>query len=201
MKNRLQKWAENLMETPKAVNITPDSIKLVHEALEGLSHEDLISKLISLELQKMNIRDTNRDINVTGTSDRAPSTTGRKERRERFDKPKSGPFDKPRAGAFERKGRRESARSGPSARSGSGARAGGNSFFINVGTIDDFNPKKLADFVSEFSGIPTKSIDSIKIQNKHSTFTVDGNSAEKVQKSFGRAFVEGRKINVRPDEY
>jgi ATP-dependent RNA helicase DeaD len=188
MRNRLQKWAESLLETPKAINITPDALKLVNDTLEGLSHEDLVTKLISLELQKMNIRDTNRDINVT--AERAPGITGRKERKERFEKPRGAA-----GGMFERKGRRESARSG------SGSRSGGNSFFINVGTIDDFNPKKLADFVSEFSGIPSKNIDGIRIQNKHSTFTVDGSSAEKVQKSFGRAFVEGRKINVRPDEY
>ena len=135
---RLYTWAENILNTPKAKDIDGKILTDVQMLLGSLSYEELVEKLVSIELNALNYSKTNKDLNASGKSERKSS--GKK--RERGDR--------------DRKDKRKKADKKTDYK--------GDRFFINVGKMDDVTKRDLVEFIADTARIKKSDVGTIEIQ-------------------------------------
>ena len=68
--------------------------------------------------------------------------------------------------------------------------------FINLGTMDGFDPEKLATYVAEICRINPKEVQRISIREKFAFFNMEGETAEVVMQAFKKERFKGRNIRV-----
>lgn len=194
--NRVKQWAENLMNADiKAVD--PELLAIVADTLGDMTGEELVQKLIALELAQMeDYKD--RDLNDT-QSDRKKN---RKEREIRNDYGKK--HEKKNKGFERKKGKKGDRFENDSRSKGRDRRNDGNDndtvrFFINVGAMDAISKKDLIDFVCDQGKLDRAAIGEVTVHKKHSFFEVKGGKGHKAGGRFKNLFLNNRPLRVNED--
>ena len=170
---RLYTWAENILNTPKAKDIDGKILTDVQMLLGSLSYEELVEKLVSIELNALNYSKTNKDLNASGKSE-IKSSTKKREKGDRDRKEKRKKIDN----KIDFKGDR---------------------FFINVGKMDDVTKRDLVEFITDTARIKKKDVGKIEIQKNCSFFEVNKKYSKKIANSFKGIYVDGRELRVNRD--
>ncbi len=169
----------------------------VYETLAGLSREELIQRFVSTEFNRfLDYYRNAKDINATAKAG------------DRTDRPNSKP-----------NGRRDARRT--NSRSGAENNAGKNgkrfskdkndafkdqrprngidtqSFFINVGQLDNIQKGAITRLLCDQSGISNAQIGKIEILREFSFFEIDNHVADTVLKSMKNAKLDGRDVMVQ----
>lgn len=183
---RLYSWAQTILDTPTSKDIDGKILTDVQMLLGALSYEELVEKLVSIQLQSLNYSKSNKDLNADGKSerrsargDRGDRGGDRRDRRERSD----------RKDRTDRSERTEQKR----------ADFKGDRFFINVGKMDDLTKRDLVDFVSDMARIKKSDIGTVSIESNCAFFEVDKKYSKKIANSFKGIYVDGREIRVNRD--
>ena len=77
---RLFTWAENILNTPTAKDVDGKILTDIQMMLGCLSYEELVEKLVSIELNALNYRKSSKDLNANGKNERKSSVKKRKNR-------------------------------------------------------------------------------------------------------------------------
>lgn len=204
--NRVKQWAENLVATD-VNNIDPALMEIAATVIGDMTGEELVQKLIAIELSQMESNSTDRDLNDTAS---ASGGRGRTRDRNRGDRRKGKKEhemrnDFGRKQEFERKkGSKKADKFSNDGRSkgrdrnykGDGSKV---RFFINVGSVDSINKSDLINFVCEQGKFDRSAIGEVTVHNKHSFFEVDGSQAHKAGKSFKNLYLNNRPLRVNED--
>ena len=172
---RLYTWAENILNTPTTKDIDGKILTDVQMLLGSLSYEELVEKLVSIELNLLNYSKTSKDLNASGKSERKSS--GKKREREIGDR--------------ERKDKRKKADKKTDYK--------GDRFFINVGKIDDVTKRDLVEFIADTARIKKGDVGTIEIQKNCSFFEVNKKYSKKIANCFKGIYVDGRELRVNRD--
>ena len=170
---RLYTWAENILNTPTAKNVDGKILTDVQMLLGSLSYEELVEKLVSIELNALNYSKSNKDLNASGKSE-IKSSTKKREKGDRDRKEKRKKIDN----KIDFKGDR---------------------FFINVGKMDDVTKRDLVEFITDTARIKKKDVGKIEIQKNCSFFEVNKKYSKKIANSFKGIYVDGRELRVNRD--
>ena len=170
---RLYTWAENILNIPTAKDIDGKILTDVQMLLGSLSYEELVEKLVSIELNALNYSKTSKDLNTSGKSERKSS--GKK--RERGDR--------------DRKDKRKKADKKTDFK--------GDRFFINVGKMDDVTKRDLVEFIADTARIKKSDVDTVEIQKNCSFFEVNKKYSKKIANCFKGIYVDGRELRVNRD--
>ena len=170
---RLYTWAENILNTPTAKDVDGKILTDVQMLLGSLSYEELVEKLVSIELNALNYSKTSKDLNTSGKSERKSS--GKK--RERGDR--------------DRKDKRKKADKKTDFK--------GDRFFINVGKMDDVTKRDLVEFIADTARIKKSDVDTVEIQKNCSFFEVNKKYSKKIANCFKGIYVDGRELRVNRD--
>ena len=141
----------------------------------SLSYEELVEKLVSIELNALNYSKSSKDLNASGKPERKSS--GKKREREIGDR--------------ERKDKRKKADKKTDYK--------GDRFFINVGKIDDVTKRDLVEFIADTARIKKGDVGTIEIQKNCSFFEVNKKYSKKIANSFKGIYVDGRELRVNRD--
>ena len=114
--------------------------------LGSLSYEELVEKLVSIELNALNYSKSNKDLNASGKSEIKSST----KKREKGDRDRKEKRKKDNKIDFK-----------------------GDRFFINVGKMDDVTKRDLVEFITDTARIKKKDVGKIEIQKNCSFFEVN----------------------------
>jgi len=151
----------------------------VYETLAGLSREDLIKRVVSIEFNRfLDYYRNSEDINISDRAaprSRPEKKTGKKE----FLKGK-----KEKTNGFQPRGRRPDREI--------------QSFFINVGKMDNIRQGAITRLLCAQTGISTANIGKIEIMREFSFFEVESQVADAVLKSMRHAKLDGRDVIVQP---
>ena len=170
---RLYTWAENILNTPTAKDVDGKILTDVQMLLGSLSYEELVEKLVSIELNALNYSKSSKDLNASGKSERKSS--GKK--RERGDR--------------DRKDKRKKADKKTDFK--------GDRFFINVGKMDDVTKRDLVEFIADTARIKKSDVGTVEIQKNCSFFEVNKKYSKKIANSFKGIYVDGRELRVNRD--
>ncbi len=193
----LAKRIENI-DVPRAL---PDEIiETGITQLEHLSKTELITKMIAMEVNSMDL-DTllsNKPPRKTRDRDDRPEREDRKARRDRKERPerkereykkkddyRSDSFDSPKESK---------------ARKASKETAGYVRFFINLGKVDQVKKDDLVEFLHEQGGVEQSNLGNITVNDQHSFFEVDEKSSKKIAQRFKGLLVNGRPLRVNRDD-
>jgi ATP-dependent RNA helicase DeaD len=183
---RINNWASVIVNTK--VDEQADSIlQEMGAKFEELSKEDILKRLITTQLDHLNIQDGGDDLNDTsgGSRDR--------------DRGKSGDRDRSRGNDRERSrgGDRDRGDRAPSPRGESG---GPNRYFVNLGTMDGVTSGDLLHFLSDVSTVDRKHFSQLSLQKNCAFFNVEESMDKNFEKSFNGIEVEGRSVRVNKDD-
>ena len=170
---RLFTWAENILNTPTDKNVDGKILTDVQMLLGSLSYEELVEKLVSIELNALNYSKTSKDLNANGKYERK-SSGKKRERGNRDHKDKRKKADK----KTDFKGDR---------------------FFINVGKMDDVTKRDLVEFIADTARIKKSDVGTVEIQKNCSFFEVNKKYSKKIANSFKGIYVDGRELRVNRD--
>ena len=170
---RLYTWAENILNTTTAKDIDGRILTDVQMLLGSLSYEELVEKLVSIELNALNYSKTSKDLNASGKSERK-SSVKKRERGDRDRKDKRKKVDKK-------------------------TNYKGDRFFINVGKIDDVTKRDLVEFIVDTARIKKSDVGTIEIQKNCSFFEVNKKYSKKIANCFKGIYVDGRELRVNRD--
>ena len=210
---RMIHWADSIVATVGFTNTDPKIIEQVTEKLAELSKEELVHKLVTIELKKIGFSDriekddkledfgSDRGVGRGRRRDRDRDRGGRREKRrddrrsssrDRSDRKK----DRRDSDRGERRGRRDSNRGERRER-----RPRGNKvrFFINIGKMDSVTKPELIDFISSQTNIQNGDISDVVLLQKHAYFDVPKDSSTSVSKSFEGLDFDGRDLRVNED--
>lgn len=184
---RIENWAKNLAEKDVNKRITGRLVKATEFHLLDLSKEDLIEKLIQLEVERSGIdpekkaKAEPRERQQRQESSRSPRS------RTRDDKPASTKKERPTSTKRERpaSGKQEKYQDGDKDR-----------YFINVGKIDKFSAKDIKDVICEFANVEPNEVSDVEVLKKHSFFSVDKNKSGKIIPAFKGLEFEGREVKI-----
>lgn len=168
-KVRLENWVKSTLAMPIDEEAEENLAALLPH-FEALSKEDLLKRMISLELKQLKGTDKG-DLNVSSDS-RSSRDDDRGDRRDRGDR-----GDRP-----ERRERE------------------GNRYFINLGKNDGLSKVDLLEFVSEVSGAKKSQINNIAVQDKRSFFNLDDSQVKGFEDKFeGLELESGHAIRVNKE--
>lgn len=144
------------------------------EPLMELSKEELVKKMLSLELRRFSDEYLNApDLNV---ADRAPGSRDGARDSRGGDRDSRGGDREPRERAY-----------------GSNQ---GTRLFVSIGQKDGLNIGSLKDFVSTTTGIAHADIHRVDVKGVYSFVNVDGENVDKVMKSLHGSEFAGRQVRV-----
>ena len=208
-KNRMKLFYESIKETPPSSHVTEEILDLAYEVWNGLEIDELIEKLVSHELNKLNYEIDHRDLNDR-SKPRNDSRGDRDGRRgDRRDRDRDGNRRDTRSRdrgdrneRGDRKDRRDRDRGDRGDRTSRPSRSNSSdvvSFFISAGRKDGWNENDLRKFVSEKSGLSSGDIVDVRLRNLNAYFDVDKKHSSKVSSSFNGAELNGRELRVNRD--
>lgn len=193
-KKKVFAWADEVVATKVLKEVHDGWQKHVLAQFEALSKEELVEKLVSWELKKIQLTER-ADLNANVSNDRP----------ERLERNKRGRDEKPAGRRGERStgGDRAFSERPPrdrQVRSKGGATGDAVRFFINVGEMDGVDKFTLIDFVSDQTNVNKKDIGGISIRDKFSFFDVEKKSANSIEDKFEGLTVNGRPLRVNKED-
>ncbi len=166
---RVLKWANNLAST-EVRNIPSELLTQVEISLSELSREELIQKLISMEMGEVKGDSNSRNLNDSGAKEGRSKEETRKSKDDRRLKDR------------------------PKKESGSDM----DRYFINIGRIDGVSAEDLLHFILRETNLRKLDVKNVDLQDKHSYFEVNPKYSTKLNKLKSMQ-VEGRQIRVNRD--
>ncbi len=182
----LTKWAERLEKAsfPKGVDMAV--VAKVSSALSEYSHEDLLEKVVALEVQKLFKGET-----------KSNSRREREPRNERGGRERGG-RERRSEGRGDRREKRGDRRSEFDFDS-KGSNKNRTKFYINVGQRDEISRTDLLNFLIEQTGFSRRDFGTIDMESSHSYFEVDEKKSNQVMGKFRGFSIDGRELRVNPD--
>lgn len=184
--NHMKSWYRTIRETKPSQHLTEELLDQAYEEWHGIEIEELIEKLVSHEVDKLNYSKDHRDLNDS-------SKGGRSER---------GGRDRDRGRGRDRDGRgRNDRREGRGREERRKPKGNPNevSFFINIGRKDNMDESQLRKMISDKTGIKKRDIASVRMRNLNTYFDVDKKHSSKISSSFKNMEMNGRPIRVNRD--
>lgn len=178
---KLEKWTAKVIDTETA-DLSDDIKELAYKGFQYITKEEIIDKILALEFNKLYKKIEKDDLNIV------PKSDSRKSRREeKFgDRNHRGSDDRRRSDRSEGRVRFSNPHM--------------ESFFINIGKIDNIHPGILIDIISSHTGIHKKQIGDIEIFKKHAILEIDKKSARHLDEHKILKF-KGRKITLKRDTF
>jgi ATP-dependent RNA helicase DeaD len=180
---KLDKWMDKVLNTETA-EVSYEMVEKTESFFTHLSKKDLIEKMIALEFNRLYKKHEKDDLNLTleRKGDRYANETrgrdrdngrNRKDGRERDRSPKSNGFRKLNPHM--------------------------DTFFINIGKIDNIHPGVLVDILASHAGIHKKQVGDIDIQKRHCLVEIDKKASKNLEKSKLLKY-RGRKITIKREQ-
>ncbi|MGB4960822.1 MAG: DEAD/DEAH box helicase [Saprospiraceae bacterium] len=190
---KLEKWTEKVLNTD-TIELNEELISKAAETLESLSKQELMERVLALEFNKLYKKVEKDDLNVSHQADkREDRGRGRDDRgRGRDDRGRSD-----RGGDRGKKG--DSGRSDRSQRGTYQSNPHMDTYFVNIGKIDNIHPGVLIDILAGHAGLNKKQIGNIDIQKRHCLVEIDKKFA-KVLDSGKLLKYRGRRITVKKED-
>lgn len=174
---RLEKWAENLLETKPNSKINGQFLTKIQMMLGSLSYEELVERLVAIEINNLNYSKSNTDLNEDGRASKRSKSRSDRRSNNRTEKRKD---------QFKSKKEKSSKLSGVR-------------FFINVGKMDGVNKRELCEFIADTAKIKKSDVGNIELQKNCSFFEVDKKKSKSIANKFKGIYVEGRELRVNRD--
>src|SRR5690606_32953041 len=147
---KIEKFSEKVIHAD-TIELTDEMTDKAMAALEGLSREDLIKKILALEFNKLYKKVERDDLNLF-IDDRKKKD---KHKKDRFGKDGESSFSRSRE--RDRSRGRDRDRSKDDNEGPSSYRPNMLNYFINIGKIDNIHPVSLVELLSTHTGITKKS--------------------------------------------
>ncbi len=210
--NRMQLHFESIRDTKKSPHLTEEILDAAYQTWEGMEIDELIDKLVSHELNKLNYGKDHKDLNDSSKS----RDTGDRDRGRGRGRDGERRGDRDRGPRNDRRGDRQSRDSGdrgdrrPS-RDSYGDRDRGErkprkkdadtvSFFINLGEKDGMDRSSLTEFISKESGIQSSDILDVRMRNLNAYFDINKKHSSTMSSSFKGKEKNGRELRVNRDD-
>lgn len=178
---KLEKFVEKLINTD-TLEVSDDLLGQAVQAFSSLSKEEIIGKLLALEFNKLYKKVEKDDLNLS---------QGEKLSRGREDRGR------------EDRGKREKDSDTRESKGGSrlkGANPHMDTFYVNIGKVDNVHPGVLVDILAGYAGLSKKQIGDIDIQKRHSLVEMD----KKFTKSLNSGKIlkyRGRRITIKKEDF
>ncbi|HMR89629.1 MAG TPA: DEAD/DEAH box helicase [Saprospiraceae bacterium] len=204
---KLEKWTEKVLHTD-TIELTDDLKEKAIETFESLTKNELIEKILALEFNKLYKKVEKDDLNVNFSNERRDNRYGDRDGGRR-DYGRDGGRDGGRREYGRdggRDGGRDSGRESSRDRGGDGPRRSGpanphmDTFFINIGKIDNVHPGILIDILAGHSGLNKKQIGNIDIQKRHCLVEIDKKFSKKMDEGKILKY-RGRKITIKKEGF
>ena len=168
--NRIQHWAKEISQAEGNSPIPDELVAQAEEALSGLSHQDLIRRMLAQELQKMGY-----DAHREGKNLNMDASAGPKGKKGK------GKADD-REGGRPQRGGKSSTR-----------------FFINIGEVDGLSRGELVKFICKRTKLDRAEITQVDVTRQHSFFNVALEDKTVVTEAFKGMNLNGRLLRVNED--
>lgn len=191
---RISQWAARLSATEADENLPAELLERVQAEFESVSREELIHKLLSMEMAKIGTSGPDRDLNETNKD--------RKDRTERGDRGKrserSERRSRERGERGDRRDKRRSERGERSERKERYSKPEGDMvrFMMNIGRKEHVNKSNLLRFICDESGLNKSQIGDIQVQDRRSYFEVTSSAAGNLPSKFKDIDINGRLLRV-----
>lgn len=212
---KLEKFTEKVLLTD-TIELTDEMTEKALTAFEDLSKEDLVKKILAIEFNKLYKKVERDDLNIfhdhndkrrKERGDRNDSSRGRDRDRnsrsggEYRGRREDGGRDRREDGGRDRRedGGRERREDGGRDRSSSAVNPHMDTFFINVGKIDNVHAAVLIELLSANTGITKRNIGNIDIFKKHALVQIDKRLTKKVEEEGKLLKYRGRKLIVKKE--
>lgn len=195
---RLEKFTEKVNFTD-TIELTEEIIDKALSAFSDLSKRDLVAKIVALEFNKLYKKVEKDDLNIDLLSRRNDRSSSRERTSGRYGDREHDRDRERRSSSRESRGSggiRESRSSGERVPR---QREGMDTFFVNLGKIDNIHPGALVDILADYSGMQKKQIGNISIQKKHSLVEID-RKFSKFLNSGPHLKYKGRKITIKKEK-
>lgn len=180
---KLEKWTDKVVHTD-TIELTEEVVAKAMQALEGLSKQELVEKMLALEFNKLYKKVEKDDLNISFQHDKRDDR-GRKGDRHQRDESRS------RDDRF-REGRNPGKKTAVNPHM--------DTFFINMGKIDNIHPGVLIDIIAGYAGLTKKQIGNIDIQKRHCLVEIDKKFSRTLES--GKALkYRGRRITIKREDY
>jgi len=187
---KLEKWTEKVLNTD-TIELSDEMIDKAVETFEALSKKELIEKILALEFNKLYKKVEKDDLNISLHERKDDRGFKRSEGRGRDDR-----------GRDERSSSRDS-RDSRESRGGERTYQSNphmDTFFVNIGKIDNVHPGILIDILAGHAGLSKKQIGNIDIQKRHCLVEID-KKFSKVMDNGKILKYRGRKITIKKEGF
>lgn len=166
---KLEKWTEKVINTD-TIELSEEMIDKALETFDTLTKKELVEKILALEFNKLYKKVEKDDLNI--------SLHDRKDDRG-FKRNESRGKDERSSSRGETRGVERTYHSNPHM----------DTFFINIGKIDNIHPGILIDILAGHAGLSKKQIGNIDIQKRHCLVEID--------KKFSKVMDNGKILKYR----
>ncbi len=181
---RLENWCRQVLEQKTGGKLAPQILAKAELLFGNLSKEELITKLLVNEMEKLN-PGTSGDLNATSQRQLSDKRNNRRDGRDR--KKTDGRL---------KQNRKKEEKVFPSRDPNTWQPR----FFINLGTRDRMNKRDLMDFICQHAKVSPSDIGHVDLQSSHSFFEVDNKVSRKISNNFKNIVLKGgRELRVNRD--
>ncbi|MBL0100306.1 MAG: DbpA RNA binding domain-containing protein [Saprospiraceae bacterium] len=191
---KLEKWTEKVINTD-TIELNDEMIAKATETFEGLTKQELIEKILALEFNKLYKKVEKDDLNIS-LNERRDDRGGRDGRRDdrRDDRGRDGRRDE--RGSRDERSSRDERPAGKAFHSNPHM----DTFFVNIGKIDNIHPGILIDILAGHAGLNKKQIGNIDIQKRHCLVEID-KKFSKIMDSSKILKYRGRRITIKKEDF
>ncbi|MBK8670467.1 MAG: DEAD/DEAH box helicase [Saprospiraceae bacterium] len=195
---KLEKWTEKVINTD-TIELNDEMIAKATETFDGLTKQELIEKILALEFNKLYKKVEKDDLNIS-LNERRDDRGGRDGRRDdrRDDRGRDGRRDERRdeRGSRDERSSRDERPAGKAFHSNPHM----DTFFVNIGKIDNIHPGILIDILAGHAGLNKKQIGNIDIQKRHCLVEID-KKFSKIMDSSKILKYRGRRITIKKEDF
>ncbi|MFM7681118.1 MAG: helicase-related protein, partial [Bacteroidota bacterium] len=186
---QLQHFSVRINEIQVQEKLIAPHISQISEALADYSREDLLAKILSLELSKyLETYAKTFNINIDPSSTRKSPARGFGERTGRDF---SNKFDSKKSRGFERENRPFDREKGPK-----NDRPSGDRIFINIGEMDGMSKPGLLRYICQETGVSSQHIYKIEVKDAFSFVGVDEKVGHNIVDRLNKKSYNERKLRV-----
>jgi len=217
---RVSQWAAKLSATEIQNSVPAELMERVQAEFEAITKEELLQKLLTMEMAKLGKNSGDRDLNEKARDrgerdrgDRDNSRTKRTERRGRDRNEDRRGDRRDRSDRSERSPRPERRERPERKRSdkpewdriekpeSTYAKPSGDMvrFMVNIGKKEHVNKSNLLKFICDESGLSKSQIGDIQVQDKRSFFEVSSSQASGIPAKFKDIDINGRLLKIVKD--
>lgn len=177
---KLEKWSEKVIHTD-TIELNEEMIEKACEAFESLDKKQLIERMLALEFNRLYKKVEKDDLNISVTHDK-----GNRNDRGRNDQRHGRDSGNPR----DHGDRHERHQGNPHM----------ETYFVNIGKIDNIHPGILIDILAGHAGLSKKQIGNIDIQKRHCLVEID-KKFSKMMDSGKLLKYRGRRITIKKESF